>query len=219
MLMIKRQSDRWLLFYCHRIGFLCDRMKLLCFLVIGILPHCFALLNGPIVLTGTLSLIPSVLPTANPASGHVDRTKQSKHIHDFFKLFGWLNRDDTLSAVDMPPAIRKVQSILRTPETGIYDDRMEAILSKPRCGTVPQYNESGVRLSDGDLHKRYVLWGAKWHKYTITYRFLNFTADISTNRQWALVKSVSPDRNAFYLSVVRWCLYEQYYCSIYRTSC
>jgi hypothetical protein len=137
----------------------------------------------------TVSQIPSASPTADPNWRH-NRTRQAKHVHDFFKLFGWLRRNDTINDDDLPKAIRKIQKTLREPETGIYDERMEIIMSKPRCGTIQPYNETDAKIPDEKVHKRYVLWGAKWQPTTITYRFINYTADITSERQKTIVRYV-----------------------------
>lgn len=131
-----------------------------------------------------ISQIPSASPTPDPSWRH-NRTRQAKHIHDFFKLFGWLRRNDTIQDDDLPAAIRKIQKVLREPETGVYDDRMEEVMSKPRCGTFQPYNETDAK---SNMHKRYVLWGPKWDHTTITYRFINYTADLVSDRQRSIVR-------------------------------
>ncbi|KAJ4296213.1 hypothetical protein N0V90_006258 [Kalmusia sp. IMI 367209] len=142
---------------------------------------------------GKTSIIPSAppAPTATPQPGdalRTDKKKQAKNVHNFFKAYGWIRKDDAIPETKLPAAIRRIQKVLKVPQTGIYDERMDAVMSKPRCGTIPQYNESEALDSDG-LHKRFVLWGPKWDHTTITYRFLNYTADLPAEQQRSIVSA------------------------------
>jgi len=87
----------------------------------------------------------------------------------------------------MTAAIRKIQRILHEPETGVYDERMERVMSKPRCGTEQPYNATDAGLDGKSPHKRFVLWGPKWDHTPLTYRFINFTADLASSRQQSIV--------------------------------
>jgi hypothetical protein len=137
------------------------------------------------------TIVPNFAPTSDPSpSWKDDPPRQSKHVHDFFKSFGWLGKGKTIRDGDMPAAIRKIQKILREPETGIYDERMETVMSRPRCGTEQPYNETDAKLNDTTPHERYVLWGPKWDHTSLTYRFINFTGDLASDRQKTIVRSV-----------------------------
>ena len=149
---------------------------------------------------GTRALIPSAITNAIPSATSTsdptpswknDQPRQSKHVHDFFKSFGWLRKDTTIKDGDMPAAIRKIQRILHEPETGIYDERMEATMSKPRCGTEPPFDETDANLNGTTPHMRYVLWGPKWDHTSLTYRFINFTGDLASERQKSIIRSVN----------------------------
>lgn len=105
----------------------------------------------------TPTLAPTPTPVPTPDWRH-DPTRQSKHVHDFFKSFGWLKHDTSIKDRDMPAAIRKIQKMLHEPETGLYDERMEKVMSKPRCGTEQPYNETDAELGGKTPQKRYVLW-------------------------------------------------------------
>ncbi|KAF2705417.1 hypothetical protein K504DRAFT_537468 [Pleomassaria siparia CBS 279.74] len=154
--------------------------------------HC----QSSIVQTRTIALIPSANPTptpiptpsSDPSSQH-NRTRQSKHVHEFFKSFGWLQRDRTIKDGDLPAAIKKIQKVLNEPETGVYDERMETMMSRPRCGTEQPYNETDATLIGTAPHKRYVLWGPKWDHTSITYSFINYTGDLPSSRQQAIVSA------------------------------
>lgn len=164
-------------------------MKSLCLvLLLGFVSSCLALPNGtPITARAETALIPSASPTPDP-DWRQNRTRQHKHVHEFLKAFGWLKSNETIQDRDMPKAIRKIQKVLREPETGEYDERMDIVMSRPRCGTIPQYNETDANLADGELHKRYVLWGPKWDHTTITYSFINFTSEVASDRQRAILR-------------------------------
>ncbi|KAH7123614.1 hypothetical protein B0J11DRAFT_315941 [Dendryphion nanum] len=135
----------------------------------------------------TISQIPSSAPTIDPS--WQSRDKQKKRVHDFFRLFGWIRRNATIHEPQMPSAIRKIQRVLRVPETGEYNERMERVMSRPRCGTEAAYNESEATIPDGGNRKRFVLWGPKWNRNPITYRFINYTNDLPENDQRSLISN------------------------------
>jgi hypothetical protein len=116
-------------------------------------------------------------------------------VHDFFRLFGWLRTNETIPDREIAAAIRKIQRILRAPETGVYDERMEAVMSRPRCGTVQPYNATDASKNrPSKKNKRYVLWGPKWHHQTITYRFINYTAEVAADKQRTVLRLVTTRR-------------------------
>lgn len=148
-------------------------------------------ING-VAARGT-SIIPSAPPVASPTSTpadglHGDKRK-TKKVHVFFKAYGWLRENESIPEDKLPAAIRKIQKVLRLPQTGAYDDVMDTVMSKPRCGTVPQYNPS--EALDNNLHSRYVMWGPKWDHTSITYRFINYTADLPVAQQRSIVRYVT----------------------------
>ncbi|KAL5381436.1 hypothetical protein DPSP01_007150 [Paraphaeosphaeria sporulosa] len=161
-------------------------------LLTGLIGSC---VSGPIndlVGRGT-SIIPSAAPTPTPTPQpadvlRVDKNKRSKNVHNFFKAYGWLKKDGTIPDSKLPVAIRKIQKVLKVPETGVYDVHLDTVMSKPRCGTIPQYNPS-ESLDNSTLQSRYVLWGPKWDHTSITYRFVNYTADLPPAQQRSLVSA------------------------------
>jgi hypothetical protein len=131
---------------------------------------------------------PDATPTPRPRSPwRQNRTRESWEIHNFFKLFGWLERNATIREDDIPAAIRKIQKVLHEPETGVYDDSIENVMAKPHCGTEPPYNETDAT---SPLQKRFTIWGPKWDRPTLTYRFINYTADLPPERQRAILRYV-----------------------------
>lgn len=139
------------------------------------------------------SIIPTApaVPTATPQVGagedlRVDKKKLQKNVHDFFKAYGWLKKDDSIPEDKLPEAIRKIQGVLKVPQTGVYDRHIDTLMSKPRCGTIPQYNQSEA-LEHNDFHTNFVMWGPKWDHTAITYRFVNYTADIPAEQQRSLM--------------------------------
>jgi hypothetical protein len=140
---------------------------------------------------GTIAIIPSVsptqsiLPTTTP-----DQKKHSKHVNDFYKLYGWLKPNTTVPDKELPRAIRKIQKVLEEPVTGVFSDKMMDIMTKPRCGTEQPYNETAAD-APADLHKRYVLWGSKWAKQTLTWRFINYSTDVPAAQQQSTIRCVN----------------------------
>jgi hypothetical protein len=138
----------------------------------------------------TLALIPSASPTVSVApSATADQRKHSKHVNDFYKLYGWLKPNTTVPDADLPKAIRKIQTVLTEPVTGVFSDKMMHIMTSPRCGTEQPYNDTAAK-APGDLHKRYVLWGPKWAKTTLTWRFINYSTDVPVAQQQSTLRLV-----------------------------
>jgi hypothetical protein len=160
-------------------------------LLAGLIGFCISNPINDVVARGT-SIIPSTapIPTPTPQPLRVDKNKQSKNVHNFFKAYGWLKKDEAIPDTKLPAAIRKIQKVLKVPETGVYDKHMDTVMSKPRCGTIPQYNPS-ESLDNSTLHSRYVLWGPKWDHTSITYRFVNYTADLPAVQQRSLVRYIT----------------------------
>jgi hypothetical protein len=142
------------------------------------------------VARGTIALIPSASPTAiAPPTAIPDQKKHSKHVNDFYKLYGWLKPDTTVPDSDLPKAIRKIQKVLEEPVDGVFSDKMMDIMTKPRCGTEQPYNETAANAT-ADLHKRYVIWGSKWAKTTLTWRFDSYSSDLSAAQQQSTLRYV-----------------------------
>lgn len=138
------------------------------------------------------SIIPSAAPapTPTPSSAdhlRVDKNTRSKNVHNFFKAYGWLKNDEVIPDAKLPAAIRKIQEVLKVPETGVYDEHLDTVVSKPRCGTTPEYDPS-ESLDNSTLQCRYVIWGPKWDHSSITYRFMNYTADLPAAQQRSLFR-------------------------------
>jgi hypothetical protein len=143
------------------------------------------------VARGNTALIPSASPTASPLpSATPDQRKHSKHVNDFYKLYGWLKPNTTVPDKDLPRAIRKIQKVLDEPVDGIFSDKMMDIMTKPRCGTEQPYNETAAK-APAELHKRYVVWGSKWAKTTLTWRFDSYSSDLPAAQQQSTLRCVS----------------------------
>jgi hypothetical protein len=142
------------------------------------------------VARNTIAIIPSaspaqpIQPTATP-----DQRRHSKHVNDFYKLYGWLKPNTSVPDKELPKAIRKIQKVLKEPVTGIFSDRMMEIMTRPQCGTEQVYNETAAK-APLDLHKRFVIWGSKWAKSTITWQFVSYSADLSAAQQQSTLRSV-----------------------------
>lgn len=134
------------------------------------------------------ALIPSAPPKPTATdSFRIDPKKLSKEVHNFFRAYGWLRRNETIQDDQIPKAIRKIQRAIRHPETGVYDSHLNALMSRPRCGTEQNYTEAAAN-DESDLHKRYVLWGPKWDHSPVTYRFINYTADLDVASQQNIIR-------------------------------
>lgn len=130
-----------------------------------------------------VALIPSVSPTRSTApSATPEAKKHAQHVNDFYKMYGWLEPGASVPDKDLPTAIRKIQKALKEPVTGVLSDELVGIMSKPRCGSEQPYNETAAKLPP-DLHKRYVLWGPKWAKTSLTWRFISYSEDLSQQIQ------------------------------------
>jgi hypothetical protein len=162
-------------------------LKLLLFL--ASIPSCLAG-SRRYTARDNIAIIPSasstrpVQPTATP-----DQKKHSKHVNDFYKLYGWLKPNTSVPDRELPKAIRKIQKVLEEPVTGIFSDKMVEIMTKPRCGTEQPYNETAAN-APAELRKRYVLWGSRWSKSTLTWRIINYSSDISVAQQQSTIRSV-----------------------------
>lgn len=143
------------------------------------------------VARGTTSLIPtSSLAASAPTPTKVpdaDQKIHSKHVNDFYKLYGWLKPGTSIPDRDLSRAIRKIQIKLKEPVTGVFSDRMMELMNGPRCGTEQPYNSIEAEENQS-LGSRYVLWGPKWAKNTLTWRFENYSSDLNTARQQATIR-------------------------------
>ena len=138
----------------------------------------------------TIALIPSASPTrVPPPAATTDQKRHSKHVNDFYKLYGWLKPGTTVPDKELPKAIRKIQKVLKEPVDGVFSDKMMDIMTKPRCGVEEPYNATSAEAPP-ELHKRYVLWGSKWAKTTLTWRFMSYSNDLSQAQQQSTVRLV-----------------------------
>ncbi len=165
-------------------------VRFLC--LIGLISVCSAS-NHRKAARGRIGLIPSVspaVPAVPAATAQAISKKQSKHIHEFFQLFGWLRPGTSIPDTDLPKAVRKIQRAMKEPVTGVLSNTMLDIMNRPRCGTEQPYNDTDSKTVTG-IQKRYVIWGAKWQQSTITWKFANYTSDVSPSTQRSTARSVS----------------------------
>jgi hypothetical protein len=92
------------------------------------------------------STLPIVTPTAAPIP---DQRQHSKHVSDFYRLYGWVKPGASVPDADLPKATRKIQRKLKKPVTGAFSDKMMTMMSGP-------YNATDT-ADTPDLDKRYVL--------------------------------------------------------------
>ena len=102
---------------------------------------------------------------------------------EFLRKFGYLRRElvgkFSLGTFDdsTQSAIRLYQDFHGLPITGELDAATLAEMSKPRCG-FPDFPDIG----------EYELDGRKWTKRNLTYRFRNFTPDMSQDKQKSAIQ-------------------------------
>lgn len=72
----------------------------------------------------------------------------------------------SLMAVDISKAIKKLQRMGGITPTGVLDIRTQELMHKPRCGNKDTVEEEGSRK------KRYVLAPSKWNHKDLTYRYV-----------------------------------------------
>ncbi|KAH5319569.1 hypothetical protein HBI12_113460 [Parastagonospora nodorum] len=138
---------------------------------------------------GNIAIIPSASPTKpSLPSATLDQKQHSKHVNDFYKLYGWLRPNTIVPDEDLTKAIRKIQRVLDEPVDGIFSDKMMDIMTKPRCGTDQPYNATAAEAPAG-LHRRYVVWGSKWAKSTVTWRFDSYSSDLPQAQQQSTVSA------------------------------
>ncbi|KAI4948783.1 hypothetical protein J4E86_008132 [Alternaria arbusti] len=161
------------------------------FLLLGTLRCCLASPHQHFA-RGTTALIPSATSASPdstpPPSPAIDQRQHSKHVNDFYRLYGWLKPGASVSDSELPRAIRKIQKKLKEPVTGAFSDKMMDMMSGPRCGTEQPYNTTDAEDAS-DVERRYVLWGPKWAKTTLTWRFDSYTNDLSTARQQSTISA------------------------------
>jgi len=159
-------------------------------LLLGVI-HCCLATPHHHVARGTASLIPTSslsppieTPTTTPEA---DQKQHSQHVNDFYKLYGWLIPGNSVPDRDLPKAIRKIQRKLKEPVTGAFSDKMMKMMSGLRCGTEQPYDATEAE-DHSSSDERYVLWGPKWAKTTLTWRFESYSGDLPTARQQSTVR-------------------------------
>jgi hypothetical protein len=95
------------------------------------------------------------------------------------------SNSDTRPAATIQTCQRLLQTI--RPITGAFSDKMMTMMSGPRCGNEQPYNATDAEDTP-DLDKRYVLWGPKWVKTTLTWRFDSYSSDMPTARQQSTIR-------------------------------
>lgn len=126
-----------------------------------------------------------------------DEGEEVKELQNYLKNFGYLGADDATQKFraksdEIAPtkqvtqgvfdeatesAIRTFQEFYHLPITGDLNKQTINLMLKPRCGVEDVVNED----------RKYVAVGTKWDKKHLTYRFENFTSDLS---QTSVKKSI-----------------------------
>lgn len=89
-------------------------------------------------------------------------------LQKYLAEFGYISESQvekgaqSLMAVDLSEAIKKLQRMGGIPPTGVLDMRTQELMHKPRCGVKDPV--------EGTRKKRYVLAPSKWDHKDLTYR-------------------------------------------------
>ncbi|MCU5684725.1 matrilysin family metalloendoprotease [Bacillus wiedmannii] len=103
--------------------------------------------------------------------------KPVKELQEFLGKFGYLNRTTRVAELEVEAnfdegtetALKKYQEFHNLPITGELDEATVKQMKVPRCG-VPDLNQ-GVA--------RFTAQGNRWNKNDLTYKFVNFTSDLT----------------------------------------
>lgn len=111
-----------------------------------------------------------------PPSGDIDAPDREGARHQvakYLQRFGYLDaKADHKDTASVAVALTKFQALAQLPQTGHFDDATAAEMVKPRCG-YPDLNARSLMAAD------FAFLGDKWDHTDITYRFDNFTPDLT----------------------------------------
>jgi hypothetical protein len=101
---------------------------------------------------------------------------------DYLKRFGYLAEDTVLDSSMGRAAVRAAQAMALLPESGNIDDATLAAFARPRCGV-----SDGIGLVARRARNDFVVLGTVWNHAIITYRINNFSPDLPSARQRAVI--------------------------------
>jgi hypothetical protein len=128
-----------------------------------------------------------------------DEGDEVARLQSYLARFGYLKSDEVepfgpaLAASSAPraepssfdnptyTALRRFQQFTGLPVTGQLDEATVAQMNQPRCGfpDLPRGNQPAIARVAGATVENFVLQGNRWNTLNLTYRFQNFTADLT----------------------------------------
>jgi hypothetical protein len=119
-------------------------------------------------------------PTPSNFLANKDNSVQ-KQVAAYLQRFGYMQSQTLDTAQDLTTALSSFQSFTGLAATGIYDEATAALMSEPRCGVPDKPTGSHNHSAN------FVAQGSKWNKTALTYRFANFTPDMTPSEARATI--------------------------------
>jgi len=134
------------------------------------------------------------------------RGAEVREVYDYLRRYGYFQNEELAEhypnwkpAVASDPAdpeifddaletgVKLFQRAAGLPETGLVDAEMRAIMKLPRC-EFPDYYNPPSALRHSDQHN-WATTGGTWSSSNITYRFANYTSDLSQSAQRSAIET------------------------------
>ena len=109
-----------------------------------------------------------------------DDTSYHNEALKYLEKFGYLDSSNQVSASSEQDAIREFQHFAQLNQSGILDDPTIESMKLPRCG-VKDFSDHNHSLNNKTRHKRFTLFGGKWHKKNLTYRITKYSSHMKRN--------------------------------------
>ncbi|MDQ0884896.1 matrixin family metalloprotease [Peribacillus sp. V2I11] len=110
--------------------------------------------------------------------------KPVKELQKFLGKFGYLDKTTRVAELEVEAnfdenietALKKYQEFHNLPITGELDEATVKQMKVPRCG-FPDLNQGTAKSNQGTA--KFTTQGNRWDKNNLTYRFVNFTSDLT----------------------------------------
>ncbi|KAF1993266.1 hypothetical protein P154DRAFT_582986 [Amniculicola lignicola CBS 123094] len=125
----------------------------------------------------TKVILPELVDFRSDAEGiSLATTKVMKYL----KSFGYATEDAPEDAPSLSKALKSFQQLGSLTVTGIFDQATKTLMETPRCGRVDNVKEETT--AEGGMQVFFVPWPNKFDKTEITYRFEQFTPDMTPSK-------------------------------------
>jgi Matrixin/Putative peptidoglycan binding domain len=121
-------------------------------------------------------------PTVKEVAAQQGNGEACDQVVAYLKRFGHVDKHVPNKTVDLSTALTKFQRSAGLKETGLFDEATEARMQLPRCGLADK-SQGGVGGVAQFVHGR-----GQWNHTNLTYRFDNFTPDLSPSQVRTLVQ-------------------------------